>query len=315
MGFILPSIQGIQGPQGIQGVQGIQGIPGATGPQGNPGVSPPANTFIVNSTSTNTLGSGSKTFTFPSTPYLGWMLGVRLRAIGTANNYMEGNITSVLPTSVTMNIDYVVGSGTYSSWTIGLTGDKGSDGINGAPGAPGATGAPGANGAGVPVGGTSGQVLSKVDGTDYNTQWISPSGGGAIFSSHGNISIGAPMTNVTVRSFGVTAGTYRVIYNGQVQTNGTASTGRWFQFGGPAGTTFHGYYHTRGGANSFNEVGCNNVAINTSITTTNTTSTLPLRITFDGVFTVINSGTIDLKFQLSNETGFVLYGNLMYIKL
>lgn len=30
----------------------------------------------------------------------------------------------------------------------------------------------------IPAGGTAGQVLSKVDGTDYNTQWIDPPGGG-----------------------------------------------------------------------------------------------------------------------------------------
>lgn len=33
-------------------------------------------------------------------------------------------------------------------------------------------GDPGANGAGVPVGGAAGQILAKIDGTDYNTQWI-----------------------------------------------------------------------------------------------------------------------------------------------
>lgn len=32
-------------------------------------------------------------------------------------------------------------------------------------------------GQGVPAGGTAGQVLAKVDGTDYNTEWITPSGG------------------------------------------------------------------------------------------------------------------------------------------
>jgi hypothetical protein len=30
---------------------------------------------------------------------------------------------------------------------------------------------------GIPTGGTAGQVLSKIDGTDYNTQWTAPSGG------------------------------------------------------------------------------------------------------------------------------------------
>lgn len=36
----------------------------------------------------------------------------------------------------------------------------------------------GTNGQGVPIGGTAGQVLAKIDGTDYNTEWITPSGGG-----------------------------------------------------------------------------------------------------------------------------------------
>jgi hypothetical protein len=35
----------------------------------------------------------------------------------------------------------------------------------------------GANGVGVPAGGTSGQVLAKIDGADYNTEWVDSSGG------------------------------------------------------------------------------------------------------------------------------------------
>lgn len=35
----------------------------------------------------------------------------------------------------------------------------------------------GPTGPGVPVGGTTGQVLEKIDGTDYNTQWATPSSG------------------------------------------------------------------------------------------------------------------------------------------
>lgn len=50
----------------------------------------------------------------------------------------------------------------------GLRGDKGDKGDAGE------KGDPGENGVGVPVGGTTGQVLAKVDGTDYNTQWIDP---------------------------------------------------------------------------------------------------------------------------------------------
>jgi len=44
----------------------------------------------------------------------------------------------------------------------------------GAPGVPGVPGANGTNGVGVPTGGATGEVLSKIDGTDYNTQWTSP---------------------------------------------------------------------------------------------------------------------------------------------
>ena len=43
----------------------------------------------------------------------------------------------------------------------------------------GADGADGANGVGVPIGGTTGQILAKIDATNYNTQWVNPGSGGA----------------------------------------------------------------------------------------------------------------------------------------
>ena len=36
----------------------------------------------------------------------------------------------------------------------------------------GVAGAKGDDGEGVPAGGSAGQVLAKVDGTDYNTEWV-----------------------------------------------------------------------------------------------------------------------------------------------
>jgi len=54
---------------------------------------------------------------------------------------------------------------------VGPTGPKGDKGDKGDTGEVGATGATGATGAGVAAGGTEGQVLLKVDGTDYNTIW------------------------------------------------------------------------------------------------------------------------------------------------
>lgn len=51
-------------------------------------------------------------------------------------------------------------------------------GIEGPAGAAGADGAPGAPGEGVPVGGAAGEVLAKIDATDFNTEWVPQSGGG-----------------------------------------------------------------------------------------------------------------------------------------
>lgn len=45
-------------------------------------------------------------------------------------------------------------------------------------GATGAAGADGVDGQGVPVGGTTGQVLAKKTNTDYDTEWIDETGGG-----------------------------------------------------------------------------------------------------------------------------------------
>lgn len=50
----------------------------------------------------------------------------------------------------------------------GLRGDKGDKGDKGDPGTDGA------DGVGVPAGGTTGQVLAKVDDVDFNTEWIDP---------------------------------------------------------------------------------------------------------------------------------------------
>ena len=64
----------------------------------------------------------------------------------------------------------------------GAKGDKGDTGNTGATGAKGdkgdtgATGATGATGVGVPTGGSAGQILSKIDGTNYNTHWINFTG-------------------------------------------------------------------------------------------------------------------------------------------
>jgi lysophospholipase L1-like esterase len=59
----------------------------------------------------------------------------------------------------------------------------------------GPTGATGATGPGVPTGGTAAQVLSKIDGTNYNTQWMTPSGGGTWGSITGSLSSQSDLQN------------------------------------------------------------------------------------------------------------------------
>jgi len=53
----------------------------------------------------------------------------------------------------------------------GLKGDTGNKGDKGDTGTAGTNGTNGTNGVGVPVGGTAGQALTKIDSTDYNDQW------------------------------------------------------------------------------------------------------------------------------------------------
>ena len=67
----------------------------------------------------------------------------------------------------------------------GIQGDQGIQGIQGVPGADGATGAQGPAGPGVPAGGSTGQVLKKNSGTDYDTLWGTVTGGGSPGGSSG----------------------------------------------------------------------------------------------------------------------------------
>jgi hypothetical protein len=132
----------------------------------------------------------------------------------------------------------------------GLTGPAGPigpTGLTGPAGPIGPTGAPGTNGSngqGVPTGGTTGQILAKVNATDYNTQWVTPGGGGAsdagtiygdgsggalTISSNTNWSTTPPAnlngqySSITINSgvtFTVPSGT-KLRCNGNVNINGT----------------------------------------------------------------------------------------------
>jgi hypothetical protein len=87
---------------------------------------------------------------------------------GTAATIAVGSVSAV-PNGTPPTVTNV---GTSSAAVFNFQLETGPQGIQGIQGPTGATGA---TGAGVPIGGTAGQVLAKIDGTNYNTQWETPS--------------------------------------------------------------------------------------------------------------------------------------------
>jgi hypothetical protein len=97
-------------------------------------------------------------------------------ADGAAATIAVGTITTGAPGSSVI----ITNSGTANNAVFDFTiprGDTGADGVDGATGPAGPAGADGADGQGVPTGGSTGQVLAKIDGTDFNTEWVDQSGG------------------------------------------------------------------------------------------------------------------------------------------
>lgn len=113
------------------GGSGSVGPTGATGATGSQGYRAVMNLSYTGSGLTLGLG----TITLPiGTPInnLGWQQGTRVRVWHSATQYMEGQITSVIAnpqtTGINVNIDYVVGSGSFGQWYVGIAGDRGVSG-------------------------------------------------------------------------------------------------------------------------------------------------------------------------------------------
>jgi hypothetical protein len=83
-------------------------------------------------------------------------------------------ITSTASTFGTISGVFAADQSTITGTITGVVAGtlEGSVGVPGPQGPAGAQGPQGVPGVGVPVGGTAGQVLAKVDGVNYNTQWI-----------------------------------------------------------------------------------------------------------------------------------------------
>lgn len=160
---------GSQGSQGIQGSQGVKGDPGTTGADG---------------------GTGLKGDTGEQgTP------GAKGDAGDTGSQGIQGvpgnvGADSVVPGPKGDKGDAGADGGQGIQGEPGTKGDAGDTGIQGVQGTKGDAGADstvegpqgnagptGPTGPGTATGGTSGQVLAKIDGTDFNTEWVNQSGG------------------------------------------------------------------------------------------------------------------------------------------
>jgi hypothetical protein len=166
--FVMPrGLQGIQGIQGTTGATGATGATGPTGPQGEKGdKGDKGDTGATGST-------GSQGETGPKGD--------------------KGDTGDAGPTGQTGATGSQGPKGdTGDQGPTGATGPQGIQGIQGIQGEVGATGATGATGAGVAAGGTEGQVLLKVDGTDYNTIWADNSAESTFYLVRNNTGVQIP---------------------------------------------------------------------------------------------------------------------------
>ena len=110
--------------------------------------------YLVYSFATITIGLGTKTFTTPRNTNNpngsgAYLQGSRVRVVDTTNStrWVEGIITSTtLDTSITISVDSISGSGSYSSWSFSLSGIQGIQGPQGPQGPQGAVGPQGPQG-------------------------------------------------------------------------------------------------------------------------------------------------------------------------
>jgi hypothetical protein len=114
------------------GGSGSVGPTGATGATGADGYRAVMNLSYTGSSLTLGLGTITLPIGVPINN-LGWQQGTRVRVFNDATHYMEGQITSVISnpqtTGINVNIDYVVGSGSFGVWYVGIAGDVGSSGV------------------------------------------------------------------------------------------------------------------------------------------------------------------------------------------
>jgi hypothetical protein len=194
--------KGDKGDTGLKGDKGETGSQGIQGPMGSPGIDgSDGDRYHTTSNTTLTIASSGTITLYTNDLGLDYSIAQTVIIAYDLDDHMHGDVVSYNQTTgeLVVSLKHKSGDGTYSTWTINLDGAVGIAGeaatinvgtVSGLPAGSTPTitnsgttntaifdfGIPaGANGVGVPTGGTAGQVLSKIDATNYNTQWTTPS--------------------------------------------------------------------------------------------------------------------------------------------
>jgi hypothetical protein len=96
--------------------------------------------LLGTSTTSLLIAVASKVFTTQSGKFFGAGTWVLCTSDADPTNYMHGQVTSYVTTTLTVNVTNIGGAGTFADWTIRVSGTRGAVGATGADGAPGADG-------------------------------------------------------------------------------------------------------------------------------------------------------------------------------
>jgi hypothetical protein len=222
---------GDTGAQGIQGIQGLKGDKGDTGDTGIQGIK--GDTGNTGATGTNGADGVD---------------GLSAYEVAISNGFIGNEaawLASLVGATGAQGIQGIQGikGDTGDTGLQGIQGIQGIQGEMGSTGSPGSNGTNGTNGAGVIVGGVQGDILEKIDGTDFNTQWATVKGGAANLAQRLNTISNFASPNAG----GVVTGQY---YDNSFQ--GTASS----TLAGAANRIELAPYYTSVPL-SINQIGCN----------------------------------------------------------
>lgn len=145
---------GATGPSGSAGYVGSDGATGATGPTGPTGATGLAGDKYQTTSSTTLTIAASGTATLTVGTNLSYSTNQTVLISYDISNHMHGEVDSYNPStgSLTVTLQDSDGSGTYSSWSVNLSGAVGTQGNVGATGPTGLTGATGSTGPTGPTG-------------------------------------------------------------------------------------------------------------------------------------------------------------------